>query len=595
MRVLAGAVLAVAIAFLTLVVSAALGVTGSDPIETVPGTVGTNTQPVGVAVRADGRLIVSERGSGVVFEVRPDGGREALLSLAHPFGVAIDPSGSVYVADASAAPAGVGSGAHRVVKWSPGGAVTTVAGTGVKGSTGDGGPATSAALNTPQGVAVDDSGAVYISEFYGARVRRVAPDGTITTFAGTGTEGFSGDGGLATSARLRWPVGLAIGRDGSVYIADYANHRVRRVAPDGVITTVAGTGAKGSGGDGGPAVAAQLDSPAGLAVGSDGTVYVSEFGGDRVRAISPAGTISTVAGTGAPGGDGDGGPAGAATLQEPIGLALSRRGDLHIADSANHRVRRIINTLPPVGASGARCADAGPAPKAAPPRRRAARRGPVKVTPRQLLINQRISQAAVRRLNAVRAWLDAGLTGGDICGGSIGAADLMPAIVTEEVANGNELPVASPRPVTPAQPPRRGRAPRLRLSPRQLLINQRVSQAAVRRANALEARLQQGLTGGDIRPGAIGQGHLQSNLGIRAAGASARPAASRTILAKPGRGRPGRVRVEASQLRINQRISQAAVRRANALIHQLAQGLTGEYFRDGSIATENLAPELRGS
>ncbi|MDQ3900600.1 MAG: hypothetical protein M3319_09200 [Actinomycetota bacterium] len=196
--------------------------------------------------------------------------------------------------------------------------IITVAGTGSAGFSGDGGPATSAHLQNPEGVAVDSSGTLYIADYGNHRVRQVARDGVITTVAGTGRHGYGGDGGPATAAPLHFPYGVAVDSAGTLYIAEFGNHRVRQVTPDGVITTVAGTGSAGYGGDGGPATAAHLNRPCGVAVDDVGTLYIVDDYNDRVRQVTPDGVITTVAGTGSSGysGDsGDGGPATAARCQ----------------------------------------------------------------------------------------------------------------------------------------------------------------------------------------------------------------------------------------------------------------------------------------
>jgi sugar lactone lactonase YvrE len=220
------------------------------------------------------------------------------------------------------------------------GIITTLAGTGVAGFGGDGGQATAAQLNSPRGLSLD-SGNLYIGDSGNNRVRRVdLATGTITTFAGTGVAGFGGDGGPATAAQLNNPFGVTIA-SGYLYIGDYGNNRVRRVdLATGAITTFAGTGAAGFSGDGGPATAAQLNTPRFLAVGS-GYLYVSDTGNYRVRRVDLAtGTITTFAGTGVAGFAGDGGPATAAQFSIPLGLAVDS-GNLYIADPANMRVRRV--------------------------------------------------------------------------------------------------------------------------------------------------------------------------------------------------------------------------------------------------------------
>ncbi len=219
--------------------------------------------------------------------------------------------------------------------------IDTVAGSGVKGDGGDHGPATAASLNDPAAVAVGPDGALYIADTLNARVRRVGPQGTITTVAGTGTAGDGGDGGAATAASLNGPSGLAVGPDGALYIADTLNARVRRVGLDGIITTVAGTGVAGFGGDGGVATAAQLNNPTGVSVSRSGDLYIADALNARLRRVGPDGFISTVAGTGTRGGNGDGGAAPRAQLSQPEGVTVGPDGTIYIADSGNGTIRRI--------------------------------------------------------------------------------------------------------------------------------------------------------------------------------------------------------------------------------------------------------------
>ena len=196
--------------------------------------------------------------------------------------IAVTGTDTVYIAD---------SYHHRVWKVTPDGIITTFAGTGHHGVSGDGGSATHATLSLPSGVAVADDGTVYIADLFNHRVRSVSPDGTIATLAGTGNNGVSigqrGDGGPATAAQLGWPYDVAVDGTGTVYIADEINHRVRKVTPDGIIATIAGTGTAGDRGDGGPATAAQLNQPSAVAVASDGTLYIADRGNNRVRVLTP--------------------------------------------------------------------------------------------------------------------------------------------------------------------------------------------------------------------------------------------------------------------------------------------------------------------
>jgi uncharacterized protein (TIGR03437 family) len=190
-------------------------------------------------------------------------------------------------------------------------------------------------------VAADTAGNIYIADTGNNRVRRVTPAGVINTIAGTGEAGFSGDGGLALQARLAAPRGVAVDAQGILFIADSGNHRIRRVDGAGAITTVAGTGQLGLGGDGGPAADAQLATPAGLAFDSSGNLLVSMSSQGQVRAISPDGVIRTIAGTRTAGFAGDGGPAAEGQLSGPSGLAIGPDGAIYIADQNNERVRKL--------------------------------------------------------------------------------------------------------------------------------------------------------------------------------------------------------------------------------------------------------------
>ncbi len=230
--------------------------------------------------------------------------------------------------------------------------IETAAGSDVLG---DGGPAVDAQLGFAQGIAIDRQRNIYIADTENHRIRKVTRDGRIATVAGSGRRGMSGDGGPAVRAQLDRPYGLALDAAGNLYIADLGNHRVRRVSADGVISTYAGAGGKGSRGDGGPAVDAQLMSPRNLAFDAAGNLFISEFDGHRVRRVSPQGVISTFAGNGIAGLRGDGGPAVAAQLAAPAGLAMDLDGGLFIADSANHRIRKVLtggNIITYMGGAG---------------------------------------------------------------------------------------------------------------------------------------------------------------------------------------------------------------------------------------------------
>jgi len=234
---------------------------------------------------------------------------------------------------------------HVVREVTPAGVITTVAGTGVEGYSGDGGAATSAQLDTPTGVAVDASGNIYIADSHNHRIREVS-GGNISTIAGTGTAGFAGDGGAATSAQLALPSAVAVDGSGNIYIADTNNHRIRKIS-GGTISTIAGDGEELFAGDGGTATAAALDSPTGVAVDSNGNVYIADRLNQRIREVS-GGTITTIAGTGAASFSGafagDGANATAASLARPSGVSVDVSGNVYIADSDNQRVREVSST-----------------------------------------------------------------------------------------------------------------------------------------------------------------------------------------------------------------------------------------------------------
>ena len=300
----------------------------------------------------------------------PDGG---FARLAQPRTAAVAANGDIYFTDTYH---------HRIRRLDRSGVVTTIAGTSERGDSGDGGPATAAALDTPHGVAVDDRGhargsggaprAIYIADSPNHRIRMVdLATGLIRTVAGTGQEGYGGDGGPATAARLNRPRFVVVAPDGSLIIADTGNYRVRRVDPAGVITTIAGTGERGYSGDGGPATAARLDDPRGLAFDDAGNLYLSNAEGSpvpSVRRIDPSGIITTVAGGRPAGFAGDGGPATEARLNEPRSIAVWG-STLYIADSLNDRIRAVdlhrgvIRTVAGTG-SCAYGGDGGPAAEA---------------------------------------------------------------------------------------------------------------------------------------------------------------------------------------------------------------------------------------
>jgi uncharacterized protein (TIGR03437 family) len=254
------------------------------------------------------------------------------------------------------------------------GNTAVVAGNGTQGYSGDGAAATAAQLRQPSGTAVASDGTLYIAEYGNNRIRKVAPNGIITTFAGTGTAGFLGDGGAATAARIYAPHSMVMDSAGNLFFVDIGNYRIRKIAPSGTITTVAGTGrCPVQSGDGGPATSAD-SCPGWLALGPDGSLYFTDdgdlrfFGYSRVRKVAPNGVISTVAGTGVNGFNGDGGPATGAQFRGVCGVAVDSAGNLYISDGLNSRIRKvdrdgIITTYAGTGAGGS-AGDGGPAVRA---------------------------------------------------------------------------------------------------------------------------------------------------------------------------------------------------------------------------------------
>ncbi len=289
-----------------------------------------------------------------------DGQAPERRRLRYPTSAVRDSNGVVYIAD---------SGHHRVRMWTPEGGLSTIAGIGIAGYCGDGGPATAACLNYPYYVALDGAGNLYVAEKYGHRVRRVAlASGMITTIAGTGEGGYSGDGGPAAKAQLNHATGLAFDPDGNLYIADMFNHRIRKVSRDGTIRTVAGTGEPGFSGDGGPAGAARLAYPTEIAFDRHGNLYIADYSNARIRRVSPDGTIHTVAGNGREGFSGDGGPAVEASLYLPWSVTAGPDDAIYIGDGGNNRVRRVdsrgvISTVAGTGEAGF-SGDGGPALRA---------------------------------------------------------------------------------------------------------------------------------------------------------------------------------------------------------------------------------------
>jgi uncharacterized protein (TIGR03437 family) len=306
-------------------------------------------------------------GQGVISTIAGNGnsgaagdGGPALSASFHPDGIAMDSSGNIFIADQNN---------NRIRKITPGGVITTYAGNGNTQFTGDNGPATNSTVyiaGNHNGLAVDSLGNLYIADDGHHRIRKVdSVSGLITTVAGTGTQGFSGDGGAATRAQLWRPSGVAVDTIGNIYIADTVNRRIRKVDSLGNISTFAGTGDFGNTGDGGLAKLATFEAPVDVSLDAQGNVYVTDQDAATVRKINLAGFISSLAGTGATGFSGDNGPATQATFASPFSATPDNLGNIYISDYGNHRIRKVdsggtITTVAGNGSSAPNNGDGGP-------------------------------------------------------------------------------------------------------------------------------------------------------------------------------------------------------------------------------------------
>ncbi len=330
--------------------------------------------PISVVVDSSGNIFILENGDAKIRKVDKsgnintiagtgapgfsgDGGDPLKATMNYPTGLAIDGSGNLYIADALNL---------RIRKISSG-SINTIAGNGVMSYSGNGGPALNAQMNAPEAAAMDSAGNLYVADTGNNVVRKISK-GIITNFAGNGTAGSGGDGGTATSAQLRSPQAVAVDGAGNVYIADSGNSRVRKVSLDGTISTVAGNGTPGYSGDSGAAASAQLYTPTAVAVDASGNLYIADFNNNRIRKVSSTGTISTVAGNGNSGYSGDGSPATSAQINLAQGVAVDGYGNLYIGDTGNNVVRQvnasgIINTVAGNGFAGY-SGDGGPAAQA---------------------------------------------------------------------------------------------------------------------------------------------------------------------------------------------------------------------------------------
>ncbi len=292
--------------------------------------------PGQITLDASGNLYITDGLNHVIRKVNTSGIITTIagngVALYIPAGIAIDASGAIFFSE---------FGNNLIHKLTTSGIITTIAGTGNAGYAGDGGLATSAEFLGSYGVAVDLSGNVYIADRNNHRIRKINTSGIITTIAGNGIGGYSGDGGLAASAMLNSPTGVTTDATGNIYISDQDNNRIRKVNTSGIISTIAGNGIAGFAGDGGSATSAELNTPAHLTIDVLGNIYITEYLNNRIRKINTSGIISTIAGNGTFGFSGDGGLATSAELNGAYGVAVDASGNVYISDSYNNRIRKL--------------------------------------------------------------------------------------------------------------------------------------------------------------------------------------------------------------------------------------------------------------
>ena len=328
----------------------------------------------GMAVAPNGDIYIARRSHNVISRIDAkgllvnivgtgasgyagDGGPAAKAQLSVPAGLTFDADGNLYIADRDN---------HRVRKVDRKGIITTVAGNGTAGFSGDGGPATRASLNLPSGVVVDDKGNLYIADRSNNRVRVVNRKGIIKTFAGNGRDGYHGDNMPALKATLDKPFGLALDKDHNLYIADRGNNRIRKVDAFGLLSTVAGDGGFYFIGDNGPAYRASIAGPTGVAVDGKGNIYIADRNNNRIRVVNQLGMIRTFMGTGQQDYNGDSELARETNLHLPFGVALDKNGDLLVIDRSHYRIRKVTlkgNRVTTVAGNGVKLfgGDGGPA------------------------------------------------------------------------------------------------------------------------------------------------------------------------------------------------------------------------------------------
>ncbi len=282
--------------------------------------------------KINGSGIISTIAGNGTYGFSGDGAEATAAAINHPTGLFIGASGNLYISDYLN---------FRIRKVSTAGIISTIAGTGVSGYSGDGGPATAAQISQSWGITEDAIGNVLFSDRFNNVIRKIDTSGIINTIIGTGVAGYSGDGGPASAAQLNSPVELLLDNYGNFYFSDFFNNRIRKISSSGIITTIAGNGITGYSGDGGPATNAELNRPVGLSIDSTGNIYIGDYNNSSIRKINSTGIISTIAGTGTSGFSGDGGPATAAEINSPQGVYVNNSGNIYICDVYNNRIRMI--------------------------------------------------------------------------------------------------------------------------------------------------------------------------------------------------------------------------------------------------------------